>query len=88
MRDVEQNREHYTKLVSQSEETSITGSWGSNQDFRYKILADKKVFGGGGEKHIRDWMRYRRIFRVSGAKRVGTERQILWNRYSSRNGEA
>lgn len=47
MRDVEQNREHYTKLVSQSEETSITGSWGSNQEFRYKILADKKVFGGG-----------------------------------------
>lgn len=51
MRDVEQNREHYTKLVSQSEETSITGSWGSNQEFRYKILADKKVFGGG-EKSI------------------------------------
>lgn len=87
MRDVEQNREHYTKLVNQSEETSITGSWGSNQDFRYKMLADKKYLGGG-KKHIRDWMRYWRFFRVSGAKRVGTERQILWNRYSSRNGEA
>lgn len=47
MRDVEQNREHYTKLVNQSEETSITGSWGSNQDFRYKMLADKKYLGGG-----------------------------------------
>lgn len=46
MIDFEQNKSHYTKLLQGNEDTSITGSWGGNQDFRYSALADKKIFTG------------------------------------------
>lgn len=55
MRDIEQNREHYVRLVRESEDASITGSWGSNQDFRYRMLADKNIFLGGGGGSIPYW---------------------------------
>lgn len=76
MRDIEQNREHYVRLVRESEDASITGSWGSNQDFRYRMLADKNIFLGGGVEayHIGNWMWHRRFFEIFGTRKYGAGR--------------